>query len=174
MPVRLEGVTAWRGAVGGPNGRRRSRFTRSRQRRSSPPPTVEIGVRSRRGNPARARMRAVNGRILMQIGPYRIEPRLILAPMAGVTDKPFRRLCKRLGAGYAVSEMTASNPQLWETRKSRLRMDHDGEPAPIGVQIAGVVVVAFVMGNETQHVSSVVGLPGGARECASSHRVSSC
>jgi tRNA-dihydrouridine synthase B len=57
--------------------------------------------------------------------------------MAGVTDKPFRLLCKRLGAGYAVSEMTASDPRLWRTRKSELRLDHAGEPAPIGVQIAG-------------------------------------
>jgi tRNA-dihydrouridine synthase B len=57
--------------------------------------------------------------------------------MAGVTDKPFRLLCKRLGAGYAVSEMTTSDPRLWRTRKSRNRMDHAGEPAPIGVQIAG-------------------------------------
>ncbi|MBP6515379.1 MAG: tRNA dihydrouridine synthase DusB [Steroidobacteraceae bacterium] len=73
----------------------------------------------------------------MQIGPYRIDPPLVLAPMAGVTDKPFRQLCKRLGAGLAVSEMTASDPQLWGTRKSRLRMDHAGEPAPVSVQIAG-------------------------------------
>jgi tRNA-dihydrouridine synthase B len=73
----------------------------------------------------------------MQIGPYVIDPPLILAPMAGVTDKPFRLLCKRLGAGYAVSEMTTSDPRLWRTRKSRHRLDHAGEPAPIGVQIAG-------------------------------------
>jgi tRNA-dihydrouridine synthase B len=73
----------------------------------------------------------------MQIGPYRIDPPLILAPMAGVTDKPFRLLCKRLGAGYAVSEMTTSDARLWNTRKSLWRMDHDGEPEPIGVQIAG-------------------------------------
>ncbi|WP_024891474.1 tRNA dihydrouridine synthase DusB [Luteimonas huabeiensis] len=73
----------------------------------------------------------------MQIGPYRIEPRVILAPMAGVTDKPFRQLCKRLGAGLAVSEMTSSDPRFWRTRKSRHRMDHAGEPAPISVQIAG-------------------------------------
>lgn len=73
----------------------------------------------------------------MQIGRHRIDPPLILAPMAGVTDKPFRQLCKRLGAGYAVSEMTTSDPRLWQTRKSRWRMDHDGEPDPIGVQIAG-------------------------------------
>jgi tRNA-dihydrouridine synthase B len=75
----------------------------------------------------------------MQIGPYTIAPRVILAPMAGVTDKPFRQLCKRLGAGLAVSEMTTSEPRLWHTRKSLHRMDHDGEPAPISVQIAGTV-----------------------------------
>jgi tRNA-dihydrouridine synthase B len=73
----------------------------------------------------------------MQIGPYRIEPPVVLAPMAGVTDKPFRLLCKRLGAGLAVSEMTASDPRLWQTRKSIKRMDHEGEPEPISVQIAG-------------------------------------
>jgi tRNA-dihydrouridine synthase B len=73
----------------------------------------------------------------MRIGSHTIEPALILAPMAGVTDKPFRQLCKRLGAGYAVSEMTTSDPRLWRTKKSVHRMDHTGEPAPIGVQIAG-------------------------------------
>ncbi|HUQ53762.1 MAG TPA: tRNA dihydrouridine synthase DusB [Gammaproteobacteria bacterium] len=73
----------------------------------------------------------------MRIGPYSIDPPLILAPMAGVTDKPFRLLCKRLGAGYAVSEMTTADPRLWRTRKSAQRLDHEGEPAPIGVQIAG-------------------------------------
>ena len=73
----------------------------------------------------------------MRIGPHIIDPPLILAPMAGVTDKPFRLLCKRLGAGYAVSEMTSSDPRLWRTRKSANRLDHAGEPAPIGVQIAG-------------------------------------
>ncbi len=73
----------------------------------------------------------------MHIGPYRIEPKVILAPMAGVTDKPFRLLCKQLGAGLAVSEMTISDPRFWNTKKSRTRMDHRGEPAPISVQIAG-------------------------------------
>ncbi|WP_313919105.1 tRNA dihydrouridine synthase DusB [Tahibacter sp.] len=73
----------------------------------------------------------------MHIGPYTISPPLILAPMAGVTDKPFRQLCKRLGAGLAVSEMTTSDPRLWQTRKSLARMDHIGEPAPVSVQIAG-------------------------------------
>lgn len=71
------------------------------------------------------------------IGPYRIDPPVILAPMAGVTDKPFRQLCKRLGAGLAVSEMTISDPRFWKTEKSLRRMDHAGEPAPISVQIAG-------------------------------------
>ena len=61
----------------------------------------------------------------MQIGPYTIAPRVILAPMAGVTDKPFRQLCKQLGAGMAVSEMTISDPRFWQTRKSLHRMDHD-------------------------------------------------
>ncbi len=73
----------------------------------------------------------------MQIGPYCIEPRVVLAPMAGVTDKPFRVLCKRLGAGLCVSEMTISDPRFWTTRKSLTRMDHAGEPAPVSVQIAG-------------------------------------
>jgi len=73
----------------------------------------------------------------MQIGRHRIDPPLILAPMAGVTDKPFRVLAKRLGAGYAVSEMTSADPRLWSTPKSRSRLDHAGEPSPVGVQIAG-------------------------------------
>ena len=75
----------------------------------------------------------------MQIGPYTIQPRVVLAPMAGVTDKPFRLLCKRLGAGLAVSEMTISDPRFWNTRKSLQRMDHAGEPDPVSVQIAGTV-----------------------------------
>jgi tRNA-dihydrouridine synthase B len=73
----------------------------------------------------------------MVIGDHFIDPPLVLAPMAGVTDKPFRLLCKRMGAGYAVSEMTTSDPRLWKTKKSMWRMDHEGEPEPIGVQIAG-------------------------------------
>ena len=73
----------------------------------------------------------------MQIGPYSFDTPLVLAPMAGVTDKPFRLLCKRLGAALAVSEMTSSDPRMWATRKSRWRMDHEGEPAPVSVQIAG-------------------------------------
>jgi tRNA-dihydrouridine synthase B len=78
----------------------------------------------------------------MRIGPYLIDPPIGLAPMAGVTDKPFRQLCKRLGAGLATSEMTTSDPRLWTTRKSLLRMDHAGERnavhnQPVSVQIAG-------------------------------------
>ncbi len=75
----------------------------------------------------------------MQIGPHRIDPKVVLAPMAGVTDKPFRLLCKRLGAGLAVSEMTTSDPRFWHTAKSLHRMDHVGEPDPVSVQIAGTV-----------------------------------
>lgn len=73
----------------------------------------------------------------MRIGPHTIDPPVVLAPMAGVTDKPFRQLCKRLGAGLAVSEMTTADPRLWTTRKSLKRMDHVGEPDPVSVQIAG-------------------------------------
>ena len=73
----------------------------------------------------------------MQIGQYNISNRVIAAPMAGVTDRPFRQLCKQLGAGMAVSEMVAANTALWNTRKSRLRRDHDGETEPVAVQIAG-------------------------------------
>jgi tRNA-dihydrouridine synthase B len=73
----------------------------------------------------------------MRIGNHLIDPPVVLAPMAGVTDKPFRQLCKRLGAGLAVSEMTTADPRLWTTRKSLKRMDHVGEPDPVSVQIAG-------------------------------------
>ncbi|MBP6796904.1 MAG: tRNA dihydrouridine synthase DusB [Luteimonas sp.] len=85
----------------------------------------------------------------MRIGPHAIEPKLVLAPMAGVTDKPFRQLCKRLGAGLAVSEMTTSDPRFWNTRKSRTRMDHAGEPDPVSVQIAGTVPA--VMAEAARH-----------------------
>jgi tRNA-dihydrouridine synthase B len=80
---------------------------------------------------------------MLQIGPYRIDPHVVLAPMAGVTDKPFRVLCKQLGAGLCVSEMTSSDPRFWTTRKSITRMDHVGEPAPVSVQIAGTVPEAL-------------------------------
>ena len=73
----------------------------------------------------------------MLIGPYPIDPPLVLAPMAGVTDRPYRSLCRRLGAGLVVSEMTTADPTLWHTEKSRLRRSHDLESGPISVQIAG-------------------------------------
>jgi len=73
----------------------------------------------------------------MQIGPHVLRNNLIVAPMAGVTDRPFRQLCKAMGAGMAVSEMISSNAQLWTTAKSRRRADHEGEVDPISVQIAG-------------------------------------
>ena len=71
------------------------------------------------------------------IGPYQFRNRLALAPMVGVTDRPFRQLCRGLGAGMTVSEMISSHPGLRDSRKTRLRMDHTGEPGPIIVQIAG-------------------------------------
>ena len=73
----------------------------------------------------------------VRIGPYTLHNGLILAPMAGVTDQPFRQLCKRLGAGLVVSEMVTSDMSLWNTRKSRMRMIHEGDPEPRSVQIAG-------------------------------------
>ena len=73
----------------------------------------------------------------MNIGPYVLANNLFAAPMAGVTDRPFRRLCKAGGAGYAVSEMVTSRRDLWDTLKTSRRANHDGEVAPIAVQIAG-------------------------------------
>ena len=73
----------------------------------------------------------------MRIGPVTLPNRLFAAPMAGVTDRPFRQLCKRLGAGYAVSEMVTSRKELWASLKTSRRLDHAGETTPIAVQIAG-------------------------------------
>jgi len=73
----------------------------------------------------------------MQIGPFKLPNPIALAPMAGVTDRPFRQLCRELGAGYVVTEMVTSNPQLRHTRKSTWRSNFDGEPAPLAVQIVG-------------------------------------
>lgn len=73
----------------------------------------------------------------MNIGPYSLSNPFFVAPMAGVTDRPFRQLCKQLGAGYAVSEMITSRPDLWNTLKTSRRANHEGEPGPIAVQIAG-------------------------------------
>lgn len=73
----------------------------------------------------------------LTIGPYLLPNALLLAPMAGVTDRPFRQLCRKLGAGMAVSEMITANKALWASKKSLLRANHDGEPEPRSVQIAG-------------------------------------
>jgi tRNA-dihydrouridine synthase B len=73
----------------------------------------------------------------MNIGPHVLANKLFVAPMAGVTDRPFRMLCRALGAGYAVSEMVTSRKDLWTSLKTSRRANHDGEPGPIAVQIAG-------------------------------------
>lgn len=74
---------------------------------------------------------------MFHIGPYSIDSKVILAPMAGITDRPFRQLCRRMGAGLAVSEMVISDTAFWKTHKSAYRLDHSGEVAPRSVQIAG-------------------------------------
>ena len=74
---------------------------------------------------------------MVKIGPYALPSNVLLAPMAGVTDRPFRLLCRRFGAGLAASEMLAADARLWDTPKSRRRRDHEGEPSPRVVQIAG-------------------------------------
>lgn len=74
---------------------------------------------------------------MLQIGPYKLTSLVVLAPMAGVTDLPFRQLCKRMGAGLVVSEMMTSDVRLWNTRKSRQRLVHSDEAEPRSVQIAG-------------------------------------
>ena len=106
----------------------------------------------------------------MRIGPYLIEPNVVLAPMAGVTDKPFRMLCKRMGAGLCVSEMTTSEPRLWHTEKSLHRMDHVGEPAPVSVQIAGTVpsVLADAARYNVDHGAQIIDINMGCpakKEC---------
>ena len=73
----------------------------------------------------------------MRIGAHALRNRLFVAPMAGITDRPFRRLARRFGAALAVSEMVSSRPELRDSRKTRLRLDHQGESGPISVQIAG-------------------------------------
>ena len=73
----------------------------------------------------------------MQIGPYKLPNQLVLAPMAGISDRPYRKLCRSLGAGLAVSEMISANALLWENKKTRQRINHEGEPGPVAVQIAG-------------------------------------
>ena len=73
----------------------------------------------------------------MHIGPHLVSPPVVLAPMAVVSDRPFRQLCRRLGAGLTVSEMVSADRRLWDSRKTRLRLDHTGEPDPRSVQILG-------------------------------------
>lgn len=74
---------------------------------------------------------------MFRIGPYTIDNQTILAPMAGVTDRPFRQLCRQFGAGLVVSEMVTSDTRLWKSRKSSYRLNHQGETEPRSVQIAG-------------------------------------
>src|SRR6056300_669046 len=73
----------------------------------------------------------------MRIGPYTLKNNIIVAPMAGVTDRPFRQLCKQLGAGMAVSEMVTSNSLLYGSKKTQRRANHEGETEPKSIQIAG-------------------------------------
>jgi len=87
--------------------------------------------------PARRSTTIANQARAMHIGPFQLRNNLIVAPMAGVTDRPFRQLCKTMGAGMAVSEMVASNSLLWGSEKTRRRANHEGEVDPIAVQIAG-------------------------------------
>jgi tRNA-dihydrouridine synthase B len=101
----------------------------------------------------------------MQIGPYKLDNNLILAPMAGVTDRPFRQLCKRMGAGLVVSEMLSSNPDLLRSNKTKQRMDHVGEQGIRAVQIAGACpqlmaqAARFNVSNGAQIVDINMGCP---------------
>ena len=74
---------------------------------------------------------------MIQIGPYTLNSQVVLAPMAGVTDRPFRLLCRQHGAALTPSEMLTSNTDLWNSEKNRLKRQHDGESSPRVVQIAG-------------------------------------
>ncbi|MBK5204780.1 MAG: tRNA dihydrouridine synthase DusB [Polaromonas sp.] len=101
----------------------------------------------------------------MNIGPYALTNQLFVAPMAGVTDRPFRQLCKKLGAGYAVSEMVTSRRDLWDTLKTSRRANHEGEAAPIAVQIAGTdarmmaEAAAYNLGRGAQIIDINMGCP---------------
>ena len=101
----------------------------------------------------------------MNIGQYMLPNNLFVAPMAGVTDRPFRSLCKKLGAGYAVSEMVTSKRELWSTLKTSRRANHDGESAPIAVQIAGTSAemmaeaAAYNIDNGAQIIDINMGCP---------------
>ena len=99
------------------------------------------------------------------IGGYTLPNPVVLAPMAGVTDRPFRQLCRRLGAGLVVGEMVSANADLRNTRKSQLRLNHDGEPEPIAVQIVGgdpqtlAEGAAFNVANGAQIIDINMGCP---------------
>ncbi len=101
----------------------------------------------------------------MQIGPYILKNRLILAPMAGVTDRPFRQLCKEMGAGMAVSEMISSNSLLWGSEKTKRRANHEGEMEPRCVQIVGadpqlmVKAAQYNVANGAQVIDINMGCP---------------
>jgi len=103
--------------------------------------------------------------LTMQIGSYKLDNNLMLAPMAGVTDRPFRQMCRRMGAGLVVSEMLSSNPKVWNTTKSMQRMDHTGEEGIRSVQIAGAdpVLMAqaaqFNVANGAQIIDINMGCP---------------
>ena len=94
----------------------------------------------------------------MRIGPYELKNNLIVAPMAGVTDRPFRMLCKRMGAGMAVSEMVASNSLLYGSEKTKRRANHEGEADPISVQIVGAdpVMLAEAARHNVDHGAQII------------------
>jgi tRNA-dihydrouridine synthase B len=94
----------------------------------------------------------------MRIGQYKLKNNLFLAPMAGVTDRPFRRLCRELGAGMAASEMVSSNSLLWGSEKTRRRADHTGEEAPRAVQIVGAdpAMMAQAARYNTDHGAQII------------------
>ena len=94
----------------------------------------------------------------MHIGQHALRNNLFVAPMAGVTDRPFRQLCKRFGAGLAVSEMVASNSLLWGSAKTRRRANHEGEVAPVSVQIAGAdpVMMAEAARYNVDHGAEII------------------
>lgn len=94
----------------------------------------------------------------MQIGSYTLKNKLIVAPMAGVTDRPFRQLCKRMGAAMAVSEMVSSNSLLYGSEKTRRRACHDGEVRPVSVQIAGAdpAMMAQAAQHNAEHGAEII------------------
>ena len=106
----------------------------------------------------------------VQIGKHILKNRLVVAPMAGVTDRPFRQLCKQMGAGMAVSEMVASNSLLWGSEKTRRRANHDGEVDPISVQIAGAdpQMMADAACFNVEHGAQIIDINMGcpAKRCA--------